>query len=188
MLRRMKEDVNKHKTANVNLQNELDAIRGTNGSEAGSRTRDANGRNTPGLDEATPDSLRIKLADTQRQLTSLSRVSLENQTLLASMESLMAEHEELKEAYSQDLDAANETVGSLEKEVERLKVLSAGVQDLKRLQLDIADLKSENEQLQQKVRILLDAQEDHPPTLHRPRSGLSHYDTEDDLDEEDLHR
>lgn len=150
MLRRMKDDLTKQKSANTVLQAELDILRGTNSSEAGSRTRDANGRNTPVLDD---DSLRAKLLDAQRQVVALSKLSSDHQSLTADHATLKEEHGRLKEVYSQDLDEANNRIDQLQAEVDRLGQLSAGAGDVKRLEAEYEDLKTENEDLQRKIRV-----------------------------------
>jgi len=187
MLRRMKEELSKQKAVNGTLQSELDAIRGTNSSEAGSRTRDANGRNTPSLDDP---ELRIKLADAQRQLSALSKVASDHQTLTTEHLALQEEHAQLRDAYSQEMEDANDRIDQLQNEVERLHQLSAGAQDIKRLQLDYADLQTENQDLQRKVQLLLGASEDYGASGsgdHR-NSDLSHFESEEDLNEEDLNQ
>lgn len=161
MLRRVKDDSSRQKALNQSLQAELDSFRGTNSSEAGDRTRNVNsGRVTPvSEDAASVESYRSKLADAQRQISTLSRSTSELATLKTEHTSLQSEHARLKEAYTTSLDEANDRIDALTLEVERLGQLSAGAADVKRIQMDYADLKTENEDLQRKIRLLLDAQD-----------------------------
>lgn len=193
MIRRTKEELSKQKAVNESLQSELDGMRGHNSSEAGSRTRDANGRNTPSHDD--PD-LRHKLVDAQRQLSALSKVASDHQSLTAEHASLQTDYAQLREAYSQEMEDANDRIEHLQQEVDRLHQLSAGAQDIKRLQLDFADLKTENEDLQRKIRLLLDTQDygDHLAGggggggAANRNSTMSHFESEEDLNEEDLNQ
>lgn len=191
MLRRQKEDAKKQKLINTALQAELDAIRGVDSSEAGSRTRDANGRNTPNLDDASSESLRLKLSDAQRQLGQLAKLSSDHQALTADHTQLKEEHGQLKEAYIQEMEQANDRIDGLQKEIERLVQANASMQDSKRLQIEYEDLKAENEDLQRKIRLLLDAQDYGSGDLQdgsRRHSDLSHFASEDELNEDDLNQ
>ena len=89
-MRRMKDEVNRQKSLNANLQSELEP-RGGPGSENKSRLRGVNGRNTP-LSEDGLD-LRVQLSDAQRQN---QRLTSENRDLRRRMESLEQEIENLR--------------------------------------------------------------------------------------------
>ncbi|ORY28504.1 hypothetical protein BCR39DRAFT_535012 [Naematelia encephala] len=52
MLKRMKDELNKQKSANSSLQTEIDGLRGRSSTEPGARTRDASGRAAPSSNEA----------------------------------------------------------------------------------------------------------------------------------------
>ncbi|KAK8858500.1 hypothetical protein IAR55_002727 [Kwoniella newhampshirensis] len=67
MLKRMKDELNKQKTANASLQSEIDSLRGRS-SEPGARTRDASGRSTPSGIFASSAS---ETAELQRKLQTL---------------------------------------------------------------------------------------------------------------------
>lgn len=162
MLRRTKDDCSRHKSLNQQLQSELDAIRGTNSSEAGDRTRNANnGRITPSTSASSDEAeaYRLKLADAQRQVATLTKATAELSTLKTEHAALVAEQARIKDAATAEIKDANDKIQALSIEVERLHQLSAGVGDVKRLQMDYADLKTENEDLNRKIRLLLDAQD-----------------------------
>jgi FtsZ-binding cell division protein ZapB len=196
MLRRQKEDAKKQKLANAALQAELDALRGIDSSEAGSRTRDANGRNTPQPDDpSSSEALRLKLADAQRQLSQFTKLSSDHQSLTTEHTQLKDEHAQLRDAYIQEMEQANDRIDRLQAEVERLVGVNAGMQDGKRLQIEVEELRNENEDLQRKVRILLEAQDyeegelsEREGGLRRPSDG-SHFGSDDEeLNEEDLNQ
>lgn len=159
-MRRMKEEVNKQKALNSSLQTELEA-RGGASAELASRIRAANGRNTPSSDDGY-DSLRVQLGDAQRQN---QRLTSENRDLRRRMESLEQEIENLRNnlvASQREADERLSHVEDLEQDIERLEsalAVARGGNDesaLERLALENAALKRENEQLSQKIDLLLE--------------------------------
>lgn len=188
LLRRYKDENVKIKAQTSSLQGELDAIRGTNSSEAGSRTREVTGRNTPTIDES-PESLRKQLVDSQRQLYQLNKISQDNQALTAESADLRAEVAKLKDAYTQELDESHARVTDLEKELLRLQQAAP---DVRRLKTDLAAVRSENAELRQRVQHLLDSQEydgDEPRAGSSAcRRGSLPVDDDDDLDHAELQR
>lgn len=159
MLRRMKEELTKQKSVNSALQSDLDSMRGVNGAEAGSRTRNANGRITPLSDD---DNARSHLVEAQRQN---QRLAMENQDLHRRLEDLQANVEELRDS----LNAAQRTSSArlqhaqdLEGEVERLEHALRGAEGgddataLEHLIHENTVLKSENKLLSDKINLLLD--------------------------------
>jgi cell division protein FtsB len=176
LLRRYKDENVKIKAQTASLQGELDAIRGTNSSEAGARTREVTGRNTPTIDD-TPETLRKQLVDSQRQLYQLNKISQENQTLTAESADLRAEVAKLKDAYTQELDESHARVTELEKELLRLQQAAP---DARQLKTDLAAVRSENAELRQRVQHLLDSQ---TYNGDEPRAG-----DDDDPDHAELQR
>ena len=117
-MRRMKDEVNRQKSLNANLQSELET-RGGPGSENNSRLRGVNGRNTP-LSEDGLD-LRVQLSDAQRQN---QRLTSENRDLRRRMESLEQEIENLRNnlvASQREADERLSHVEDLEQVIERLE-------------------------------------------------------------------
>jgi len=154
----MKDELTKQKSLNSTLQSELDSSRGVNGSEAGSRTRNANGRNTPLSDD---DGFRNQLSEAQR-LT--QRLTLENQDLHRRLDDLQAEIEELRDS----LSAAQRTAElrlhdaeDLQAEVDRLEnslKLAGGSNNGTLVQIanENSALKAENKMLTDKINLLLE--------------------------------
>ncbi|WWD18388.1 hypothetical protein CI109_102838 [Kwoniella shandongensis] len=83
MLKRMKDELNKQKTANASLQSEIDSLRGRS-SEPGARTRDASGRSTPsGIFSAGETAeLQRKLQTLEKQHTKLQEDFAASQDVL----------------------------------------------------------------------------------------------------------
>lgn len=180
LLRRYKDENVKIKAQTTSLQNELDAIRGTNSSEAGSRTREVTGRNTPTIDES-PESLRKQLIDSQRQLYQLNKISQENQALTAESEKLKAEAAQLKEAYTEELDETHARVEQLEKELASTKQLES----------DLEEVRAENSDLRHRIQHLLDIQDDDDEPQTGTRTGgsrHSHLEDDEDPDHAELQR
>lgn len=155
----MKDELAKQKTINTNLQNELDSSRGINGSEAGSRTRNANGRNTPMSDE---DGYRAQLSEAQRNA---QRLALENQDLHRRLDNLTMEVEELRDKLvdSQRMaDARLQHAEELQSEVDRLdsalRLTRSGDSDafMHQLEEENSVLKTENRMLSDKINLLLE--------------------------------
>lgn len=159
MLRRMKEELTKQKNLNSTLQSELDASRGVNGAEAGSRTRNANGRNTPLSDD---DGARTHLAEAQRQN---QRVAMENQDLHRRLEGLQGDVEELRDhlvAAERNSESRLQQAEELQNEVERLenalRLAHSGDDEavLEQLIHENTALKSDNKLLTDKINLLLE--------------------------------
>ena len=158
MLRRMKDELTKQKSLNMTLQSELDSSRGINGTEAGSRTRSANGRNTPGSDD---EHLRSQLIEAQRHA---QRLSMENQDLGRRLEALHSEIEELRDtlvATQRSSDAQVHHAQDLQAEVDRLENalrLTRGGNDDTLVQVaeENSTLRSENKVLTDRINVLLE--------------------------------
>lgn len=159
MLKRMKDELTKQKSINSSLQNELDSSRGVNGSEAGSRTRNANGRNTPMSDE---DGYRSQLSEAQRNT---QRLASENQDLHRRLDNLSLEIEELRDKLvdSQRIaDARLQHAEELQAEVDRLdnvlRLTRAGDSDafFREIDSENSALKAENRMLTDKINLLLE--------------------------------
>ncbi|KAL5495002.1 hypothetical protein ACEPAI_464 [Sanghuangporus weigelae] len=190
MMRRMKEEVNKQKALNTSLQTELEARGGTS-AELSSRIRAVNGRNTPLSDDGY-DSLRVQLGDAQRQN---QRLTSENRDLRRRMESLEQEIENLRNnlvASQREADERLSHVEDLEQDIERLEsalAVARGGNDesaLERLALENAALKRENEQLSQKIDLLLEDDQsafgrDRPLSEISERRASNSSSTENDL-------
>lgn len=165
MLRRMKDELTKQKTINTNLQSELDSSRGVNGSEAGSRTRNANGRNTPMSDE---DGYRNQqLSEAQRNA---QRLVKENQDLHRRLDNLAMEVEDLRDKLRDSQRMADDRLQhaeELQAEVERLesalRLSRSGDNDgfLQEMAAENAALKSENRMLTDKINLLLEDVDQH---------------------------
>ncbi|EJD03699.1 uncharacterized protein FOMMEDRAFT_105816 [Fomitiporia mediterranea MF3/22] len=177
MMRRMKDEVNKQKSLNASLVSELEA-RGGSSSEVLARVRGVNGRNTPLSDDGY-DSLRVQLGDAQRQN---QRLTSENKDLRRRMESLEQEIENLRTnlvASQREADERLSHVEDLEQDIERLEsalAVARGGHDesaLERLALENATLKRENEQLSQKIDLLLEDDQSAFGGRERPISEIS---------------
>lgn len=161
LLRRMKEEVSKQKDLIAYLQAELDLARGGTSSEAGPRTRGINGRDTP-LSEDMHDGNRVQLADAQRQN---HRLTSENKDLRRRIEALEKELENLRTNLVASQRVADERlnqVEDLEQEIGRLERLAA----------ENSALKRENEQLSERIGLLLDTDQT-PFGRDRPISEIS---------------
>ncbi|THH09190.1 hypothetical protein EW145_g2194 [Phellinidium pouzarii] len=161
MMRRMKDEVNKQKSLNVSLQLELESGRGGLSSEGISRIRGANGRNTP-LSDDGHESFRVQLNDAQRQN---QRLTSENKDLRRRIESLEQEIENLRNnliASQREADERLSHVEDLEQDIERLESALSVVRnghdesELERLATENTALKRDNEQLSQKIDLLLE--------------------------------
>ena len=169
-MRRLKEELGKQKAVNSSLQSELDALKGAG--ESSSRAR-VNGRNTPSSED---DTIRTQLADVQRQN---QRLNLDNQDLRRRIESMEREQENLRNnivAVQRESDERLSHAEDLEQEIERLEtalqVARGGNNEstLERLASENTALKRENEQLSQKIDLLL---EDDQFSRDRPLSNIS---------------
>lgn len=159
MLKRMKDELAKQKTINTNLQNELDSSRGVNGSEAGSRTRNANGRNTPMSDE---DGYRAQLSEAQRNT---QRLAMENQDLHRRLDNLSMKIEELSDKLVDSqriaddrLQHAEDLQGEVDRLESALRLTQAGDDDtfVQHLTSENSALKAENRMLSDKINLLLE--------------------------------
>jgi chromosome segregation ATPase len=158
MMRRMRDELTKQKSAYSSLQSELDSVRGRSSVEPGSRTR-VNGRATPSEDG---HEIRGQLVDAQRQA---QRLLNENKDLRLRLDSLERELETLRDNLMASQAESEERLGKveeLENEVHRLQsslVISRGGHDetaLEKLSNENNTLKRENEQLSHKIGLLLD--------------------------------
>lgn len=178
MMRRMKEEVSKQKTLNGTLQAELDAARGGSSTENGSRIRGVNGRNTP-LSDDGHDGVRVQLADAQRQN---QRLASENRDLRRRVESMEQDLENLRNnlvASQREADERLSQIEELEQDIQKLEsslAVSRGGHDesaLERLAAENTALKRENEQLSQKIDLLLEDDQSAFGGRDRPLSGVS---------------
>jgi hypothetical protein len=158
MMRRMRDELTKQKSAYSSLQSELDSVRGRSSVEPGSRSR-VNGRGTPSEDG---HEIRGQLVDAQRQA---QRLLNENKDLRLRLDSLERDLETLRDNLMASQAESEERLGKveeLEHEVHRLQsslVISRGGHDettLERLSNENNTLRRENEQLSHKIGLLLD--------------------------------
>ncbi|KIJ21929.1 hypothetical protein PAXINDRAFT_165264 [Paxillus involutus ATCC 200175] len=173
MMRKMKDELTKQKTANSTLQAELDGTRGRSSTEPGSRAR-VNGRSTPSDD--SHDLLRSQLIDAQKQSQRLTsenkdlcqRIELLEKDLTSMRENLVVSQRESDDRYSR--------VEELEHEVERLNatltIYRKGSDEtaVEQLTQENTNLKRENEQLSHKIHLLLEVDQ---PSFNRPSSMSS---------------
>jgi chromosome segregation ATPase len=166
----MKDELGKQKNVNAGLQAELDSLKA--GGDP-SRAR-VNGRNTPSA--AEDENLRTQLADMQRQN---QRLNLENHELRRRIESMEREQENLRSnivAIQRESDERLSHAEDLEQEIKRLETalkFARGGNDesmVERLASENTALKRENEQLSQKIDLLL---EDDQFGGDRPLSNIS---------------
>ena len=176
MMRRMKEELGKQKSLNSSLQTELDAARSSSSTEPGTRTRGVNGRNTPVSED---DVVRSQLGDAQRQN---HRLTSENRDLRRRVESLEQDLENLRSRLTDSQREADDRLShmeQLEQEIERLEsslTLARSGGDgatLAQLIKENDELKRENEQLSQRVDLLLLELNQQEFGRDRPVSGIS---------------
>ena len=167
----MKDELTKQKTLNTTLQSELDSSRGVNGSEAGARTRNANGRNTPLSDD---DGLRNQLMESQRQST---RLTMENRDLHRRLDTLQADVEDLRDnlaSTQRESEARLHHAEDLQAEVDRLDHairLTRGGGDAVQMSSENSALKAENKMLTDKINLLLEV--DQPGYADQRASTIS---------------
>lgn len=170
MMRRMKDEVTRTKTAYASLQSELDTVRGRSSTEP---RRGVNGRNTPSDD--SHDHLRGQLIDAQKQS---QRLIGDNKDLRQRMETLEKDLDIMKDNFvisQREFDERQTRVEELELELERMNATLAvyregsGASLLEQLTVENTNLKRENEQLSHKIHLLLEV--DQP--LKRPSSMTS---------------
>lgn len=168
MLRRMKEELNKQKTLNSNIQSELEAARGG-----------VNGKATPVSDD-DHDLTRSQLADAQRQV---QRLTAENQELRQRIETLQTELAQLQDhAMSIQHESENRanSIEDLEHDVERLQAALGAARNnnevtyTEKLADEVTSLRQENKELSHKIAILLDDQTGFGRIGDRPMSSGSH--------------
>nr|GAT47851.1 cell polarity protein [Mycena chlorophos] len=175
MMRRMRDELTKQKSANVALQNDLDTARGVKSPQD---RKLLNGRSTPSSDDGNDPALRGQLVDAQRQV---QRLSNENKELRLRLENLEKDLEGLRDnllASQRESDDRLIQVEDLQHEVERLQsslVIARGGHDetlMEKLSSENATLRRENEQLSHKIGLLLEVDQ---PSFGRgrPISGVS---------------
>ncbi|OJA16234.1 hypothetical protein AZE42_00038 [Rhizopogon vesiculosus] len=169
MMRRMKDEVTKTKTAYAALQAEVDAGRGRSSTEL----RRVNGRSTPSDD--SHDHLRGQLIDAEKQN---QRLINDNKDLRQRMETLEKDLDIMKDNFvisQREFDERQTRVEELELEIEGLNATLAvyregsGTSLLEQLTVENTNLKRDNEELSHKIHLLL---EDDQP-LKRPSSMSS---------------
>lgn len=160
MMRRVKDEHTRQKQLNSSLQSELDALR--NGSETSSRTRVVNGRITPLSDDSHENSLRAQLTETLRQL---QRATAENTELHKKVAPLQMEVEQLRESLAaarKESELRVQQIEELETEMDRLDAALQAARHQSQASFaeqmfqENAELKRENDLLQQRIGILLD--------------------------------
>ncbi|KAG2120686.1 uncharacterized protein F5147DRAFT_563267 [Suillus discolor] len=170
MMRRMKDEVTRTKTAYASLQAELDTVRGRSSTEP---RRGVNGRSTPSDDNH--EHLRGQLIDAQKQS---QRLINDNKDLRQRMETLEKDLDIMKDNFvisQREFDERQTRVEELELEIERMNATLAvyregsGASLLEQLTVENTNLKRENEQLSHKIHLLLEV--DQP--LKRPSSMTS---------------
>ncbi|KAF9015562.1 hypothetical protein BDQ17DRAFT_1341282 [Cyathus striatus] len=167
MMRRMRDELTKQKNTNVQLQTELDTVRGGK--------RSVNGRSTPSSEE---EGVRAQLIDAQRLA---QRVQNENKELRSRLDKLEKELELLRDnllVSQRESDDRLTQVEELQHEVERLEAslaVARGGQEetlLEKLSIENTTLRRENEQLSHKIGLLLEV--DQPSFGQgRPMSDVS---------------
>lgn len=173
MMRRMKDELTKQKTANSALQAELDAARGRSSTEPTSRTR-ANGSSTPSDD--SHDLLRSQLIEAQKQSQRLTNENMDLHQRIETLEKDLASMRENLMASQRESDDRYSRVEELKHEVERLNatltIYRKGSDEtaVEQLTQENTHLKRENEQLSHKIHLLLEV--DQPP-FNRPSSMSS---------------
>ncbi|KAF8140428.1 hypothetical protein EV363DRAFT_1579771 [Boletus edulis] len=171
MMRRMKDELTKQKTANSTLQAELDAARGR--SSPGSRTR-ANGSSTPSDD--SHDLLRSQLVEAQKQSQRLTSENMDLRQRIEALEKDLATMRENLMVSQRESDDRYSRVEELGHEVERLNATLAiyrkGSDEtaVEQLTQENTNLKRENEQLSHKIHLLLEVDQ---PSFNRPSSMSS---------------
>ena len=173
MMRRMKDELTKQKTANSALHAELDTVRGRSSTEPGSRTR-ANGSSTPSDD--SHDLLRSQLVEAQKQSQRLTNENMDLHQRIETLEKDLASMRENLMASQRESDDRYSRVEELKHEVERLNatltIYRKGSDEtaVEQLTQENTHLKRENEQLSHKIHLLLEV--DQPP-FNRPSSMSS---------------
>ncbi|PPQ65782.1 hypothetical protein CVT24_011999 [Panaeolus cyanescens] len=175
MMRRMRDELNKHKAANTSLQADLDSLRAGKqvpGTASDPRFRALNGRNTPSSED---ESVRGQVADSQRQV---QRLTNENKQLRLRLENLDKELKLVNENLSQsqqDADEHHRHVEELQSQMQQMQqalILARGGPNetvLEKLHNENEVLRRENEQLSQRIGLLLEVEQ--PPFGQRPLSG-----------------
>jgi chromosome segregation ATPase len=162
----LQDELTKQKSANAALQSELDAAQGTDGREAGSRTRSAlSGRATPTTEGETPrqqQRLASQNADLQRQLEGLREE-------LSALRDVCAGREKEVEITRRRAGEAEAQLEQTRKELERYQGEDTAARTMAEVEQENADLRQENETLNHQVMLLL---ADDDTTSPRPRSDV----------------
>ncbi|KAG8784382.1 Negative regulator of mitotic exit [Serendipita sp. 405] len=165
MLKKMKEELSKQKGLNASLQAELEGFR--SGSEGGSRVRPPNGRATPLSDEGQETGLRPQLIESQRQT---QRLAAENADLHRRLEQLQGDVGRLRSGLDNMQHESDERMNRIEQLEdenthleESLNAARGGKSDsvAEQLHRDNMALRRENDQLSQRIELLLDVKR-HP--------------------------
>lgn len=160
MMRRVKEEHTRQKALSASLQGELDSFRSN--SEASSRTRVVNGRNTPLSDDSHDNTLRVQLGEATRQL---QRATAENTELHKAVAALQAEVEQIRDqlnAARRESDLRIQQIEELEGEMDRLEAALQAARHqsqasfAEQLHSENDDLRRQNGLLQQRIDLLLD--------------------------------
>ena len=166
ILASMQDELTKQKSTNAALQADLDAAQGTDGTEAGARTRSAlSGRATPTIDGETPrqqQRLAIQNADLQRQVEGLREE-------LGALRDVCAGREKEVEITRRRAGEAEAQLKDAKNELERYQSEDLGTRSIGEIEQENADLRQENETLNHQVMLLL---ADDDTTSPRPRSDV----------------
>lgn len=170
---KMKDELTKQKGLNASLQSELEGFR--SGSEGGSRVRTPNGR--PLSDDEQESALRSQLVEAQRQT---QRLTAENQELHRKVDIMRGDLDRLRrelDALQHEADNRLSRVEMLEDENERLESSLSMIRKgdgeslAEQLRRENASLRKENEQLSQRIELLLEV--DQQPGADRRVSNAS---------------
>lgn len=147
------DELTKQKNVNTSLQAELDSVQGTNGAEAGSRTRTAmSGRITPtaeGEQSRQHQRLQSQNKDLQRQLDGVNEE-------LAALRDVCAGREKEVDITRKRIRDSEHRVATLQKELQQYQHdESSDGRTWRELEQDNIELRQENETLSHQVMLLL---------------------------------
>jgi chromosome segregation ATPase len=170
----MRDELAKQKSVNTALQSEIDGLRNVSLADT-KNSRAANGRGTPISDESHDASLRLQMADLQRQNQRLVSDSDERRRKIDTVEKeLQAVQDSLRSSQQQARERASD-IEKLEMEIDQLEHALSQTRgepaSLSRLQEENDALHRKNEELSKKIELLLEV--DQAEFGHRPISTSS---------------